>query len=131
MNSDKQPIGLHLPIRMGKTGFFDQTFTTLEEARGSLINLLKTRKGERIMHPDFGTDIYSLLFEQITPSLLDEIEAEIRNAINTWLPYIEIGEIIVNTSDRLIELNRIEIHITYGLKKDTSQFDELIVVYQF
>ena len=127
----KQGLGIRLPIQMGQLGFFEQTYTTLEEARSSLINLIKTRKGERIMHPDFGTNIYSLLFEPMTRTILDTLESEIKTSIDYWIPYIEIGEIKINATDELIDKNQIEIYITYGLKQDITKFDKLTVVYQF
>ena len=61
-----EPIGVKIPITMGTTGFFNQTFTSLEEAKSNLLNLLLTRKGERVYHPTFGTEIYGLLFSQIS-----------------------------------------------------------------
>ena len=90
---------------MGNIGFFNQTFTSLEEAKSNLLNLLLTRRGERVMHPEFGTDIYNLLFSQITRDLKQKIEGEIRTAVETWIPYILLTEVQVDISDENIEKN--------------------------
>jgi phage baseplate assembly protein W len=59
-----------------------------------------TSKGERYMLPDFGTDIKTILFENISSE--DEFEKriqdEITEAISTWMPYISINEIEVNVN---------------------------------
>lgn len=120
-----QPIGIKIPIQMGKTGFFEQTFTTLDEAKSNLLNLLLTRKGERLMFPDFGTNIFGFLFNPMN-NISGQIESEIRKVIDFWLPYINVDEIIVNTSTE----NQIEINIKFGLKQDLSKFEELIIVFQ-
>lgn len=122
-----EPIGIKVPIQMGKTGFFDQTFTSLEEAKANMMNLLLTRKGERVMHPDFGTDIYGLLFSQITRDLDTKIENQIRDAVETWLPYVSLSLVEVDISDNNIENNRIDIKIGFNLARDITQYDEIIV----
>lgn len=124
-----EPIGVKIPIAMGTTGFFNQTFTSLEEAKANMFNLLLTRKGERVYQPDFGTEIYGLLFSQITGNLDKEIEREIREAVRTWLPYVTLTEVEVDISDENIENNRIDIKIGFGLRRDIRQYDEIIVTF--
>jgi len=124
-----EPIGVKIPITMGNIGFFNQTFTSLEEAKSNLLNLLLTRRGERVMHPEFGTDIYNLLFSQITRDLKQKIEGEIRTAVETWIPYILLTEVQVDISDENIENNRIDIKIGFGLKRNINEYDEIIVTF--
>ena len=123
------PMGIKIPIQLGNTGYFNQTFSSIEEAKSNLYNLLLTRKGERVMQPDFGTDIYGLLFGQITGNLGIEIENQIREAVTIWLPYIELTEVGVDISDENIENNKIDIKIGFGLKRDIKQYDEIIVTF--
>ena len=61
---------------------FRQTKTTLEQAKHNIRNLLMTIKGERPFQPDFGADIYSYIFEQITEEdLAIQLEESIREAV--------------------------------------------------
>ena len=60
---DSYAYGITLPVKNGGTGFFEQAFTSREQAKSNLINLLLTERGERVMQPDFGTGLKSLLFE--------------------------------------------------------------------
>ncbi len=60
----------------------------------SIDNILRTRKGERVMLPEFGSSLHNILFENISDALLDSIADDIRIAINTW-----DDRVIVNSVD--------------------------------
>ena len=90
-------IGVALPfVRDNKTGWFDQSFTTLDAAKSNLRNLLLTMKGERLMQPNFGTDLMKLVFEQDDGTLVDRIRETIIDATEYWLPYLKLNTIEVN-----------------------------------
>ena len=99
-------IGVKLPL--GGDPLFSLSYTTEEQAISNLKNLLLTRKGERPFQPTFGTDIYSLLFEQISEQLSSDLEESLRNDIQYWLPYIIIDEINIITNE---DYNRIDISL--------------------
>ena len=68
--------GLH--SKAGKVnGDFALSYTTLQQTKSNMRNLVLTNKGERVMHPEFGCDIYKLLFNNITPSIIDQIKSNI------------------------------------------------------
>jgi phage baseplate assembly protein W len=94
-----KPIGVVIPFN-NPNGIFFQSFTNRVQVFSNLKNLLLTSKGERYMLPDFGTDIKTILFENISSE--DEFEKriqdEITEAISTWMPYISINEIEVNVN---------------------------------
>ena len=50
-------IGLTLPLQKGNTGYFAQSFVTSEQVRSNIINLLKTKRGERLFQPEFGSGL--------------------------------------------------------------------------
>jgi phage baseplate assembly protein W len=85
-------IGIKLPFS-GKKQLFDLSYTTEEQSISNLKNLLLTRKGERLMHPNFGTAIYNSLFENIDDQFFMDIEQSLTEDINFWLPYIIIDSI--------------------------------------
>ena len=96
---DLKPIGLSVPFNAEK-GIFNQTYTNTAQVIENLRNLLQTHKGERIMQPEFGTDIHYYLFEPISDedSFRQKIMGEISAAISKWMPYIAIqsSEIITD-----------------------------------
>lgn len=97
-------IGISLPV-MKSVSEFNSTYTTIDQAKANLVNLLLTNKGERVMFPTFGCDIYKLLFENITDSLLNRIEDIIREEVQTWLPYIQIDEVVIQHNADLHTVN--------------------------
>ena len=54
-------IGITLPIQIGNNAF-NQAFTTIEQAKSNIKNLLLTNRGERVMQPEFGSGLRELLF---------------------------------------------------------------------
>lgn len=110
---DSFAYGITLPIKRGNTGYFEQAFTSYEQAKSNLKNLLLTRKGERIMQPNFGTGLHSLLFEPMT----DEYESKLRDTITRnvsyWLPYINIKDIEVEMTDELKDKNQANLYLQF------------------
>ena len=94
-------IGIDLPMMTSTGAGFQQTYTTIDQAVANAKNLLYTNKGERVMQPEFGCDLYTLLFENVTDDLLSKIEDTIRSSFNYWLPYIFINELnVTGDADR-------------------------------
>ena len=86
-------IGVMLPL--GGTPIFKLSYTTEEQAISNLKNLLLTRKGERPFQPLFGTDIYSILFENITSDVESTLKESLTSDIRFWLPYVQISKLEV------------------------------------
>ena len=105
--------GITLPVKRGNTGYFEQAFSSFEQAKSNLKNLLLTRKGERIMQPNFGSGLHELLFEQADDELETRLEEEITNTVNFWLPYIDISEIDVTMTDELKDKNRVDMKVIF------------------
>lgn len=80
-------------------GVFSPTYSTEEQAIYNLINLILTRKGERPMQPLFGTRVPDFLFEQNTSENRFELGASLRDDIEFWLPYIQLGNLQVTPGD--------------------------------
>jgi phage baseplate assembly protein W len=101
-------IGVSLPFK----GPFKSTFTTKDQIKSNLINLLLTNKGERIMNPTFGCDIKKQLFQNITTELQQNIINIITEAVSIFMPEIQVGliEVIPN-----IDYNQISITIYYKI----------------
>ena len=91
---DTKPIGVTLPFN-NQNGVFNVSYTNVEQVLSNLKNLLMTKKGERIMQPDFGTDLEYYLFEQITDELTfkESLLGEIRTSLTMWMPYVTISEV--------------------------------------
>ena len=92
-------VGVMLPL--GGTPMFKLSYTTEEQSLSNLKNLLLTRKGERPFQPLFGTDIYSILFENITSDVESALKQSLTEDITFWLPYIQINKLeIIGERDK-------------------------------
>tara|TARA_B100000287_G_scaffold435421_1_gene503626 strand:+ start:781 stop:1224 length:444 start_codon:yes stop_codon:yes gene_type:complete len=123
-------IGIDLPFRKstGVEGYFASTSTTIEAVKTDIITLLNTRVGERVMQPNLGIDLHSYLFEQITPTLEDEIRMSIINTFKNWLPYVTVSnlEIQLEETTGLSNIMVIKLHFFIGqdpLKKEVVEVE--------
>ncbi len=114
---DSLAFGIVSPTKRGAV-FFEQTFTSYDAAKSNLRNLLLTRKGERVMQPKFGSGIHSLLFEQADDNLVESLEETITEAVNFWLPYINIEEIDVEMTDEMKDRNLANMSIKFTVGQD-------------
>ena len=98
-------IGVALPFNA--PGVFKSTFTTKDQIKSNLVNLLLTSTGERIMNPTFGTFLKRFLFEGITDSNLESLKDNLLNSISIYIPDITVTNIIItpNTDYNSIDLN--------------------------
>ena len=121
-------IGVNLPFtRDNKTGWFDQSFTTLDAAKSNLRNLLLTMKGERLMQPNFGTDLMKLVFEQDDGTLIDRIRSTIVTAVDFWLPYLNLNTVEINNSVETDDMNfnRFNIKLVFSIKNVPDKFETI------
>lgn len=114
--NDYKILGIGINKNSDKGGIFAVNYTTLTQAKDNLKNLILTRKGERIMNPTFGCDIYNVLFEQMDGGLIEsKIESTILDAVSNWLPYLSIDEIIFDYDNNDIDNNRINLELKFSL----------------
>ncbi|MDK1290224.1 GPW/gp25 family protein [Pseudoalteromonas umbrosa] len=76
--------------------FSKERVTDEDSVQQALYNLVRTRKGERVYHPEYGLDIEYLLFELITDDVALELQVRIKTAITKWEPRVKIVRITVD-----------------------------------
>jgi phage baseplate assembly protein W len=119
--NDYKVLGIGINKKSDSNGIFSVNYTTISQARENLKNLILTKKGERIMQPEFGCDIWELLFEPIVDDVISsQIESSILNAVEIWLPYINIDKIIFDYDEKDIDSNKINVDVKFSLKSNPS-----------
>ena len=113
--NDYKVLGIGINKRSDSNGIFATNYTTLQQASDNLKNLILTRKGERMMQPEFGCDVWKVLFEQLTDGIEQSIENSIVNAVSIWLPYLNIDTIIFDYDENDIDTNKIALDIKFSL----------------
>jgi len=121
-------IGIRFPLDHSPEGFFYKTKTIREQVKSNIRNLLLTEKGERVLQSNFGTNLKSLLFEQITPSGLENIENDIRESLSTWLPYVNTNNLIVVQDDR--NSNQVLISLEYSTTLEPETLDTITFTFE-
>ena len=84
-------IGVALPFNA--QGVFNSVYSTTDQIKYNLINLILTSKGERIENPNFGTILKQQLFSQISEQTFPLIKDSITNAVDQYLPEVAIDTI--------------------------------------
>jgi phage baseplate assembly protein W len=119
--NDYKVLGISINETSNSNGAFAVNFTTINQAKSNLQNLILTKKGERLMQPEFGCDIWKILFEPIIEGNIEsKIEETILDAVNTWLPYLNIDTILFDYDDNDIDTNKIALEIQFSLKSNSS-----------
>ena len=78
----------------------------------AIVNLLLTNKGERLMNPEYGSDIRRFLFEPLDYGTSALIKQNIVTTIGRFEPRISVQEIISRPD---FENNGFEITMTYSI----------------
>lgn len=107
----------------GGGSVFNTTYTTQAQAISNLKNLLLTRRGERLMLPTFGSPIPEYVFGNITanggiaigPDEVSDIEQDLTDTINFWLPYIILDDV---TAEVYPDQNAVRISITFRVTEN-------------
>ena len=114
-------IGVSLPFN--GPGVFNSTYTTRDQIKSNLVNLLLTSTGERVMNPNFGTYLKRFLFEGITDSNLESLKDNLLNSISIYVPDITVTNIIITPNT---DYNSIDLNIDYIV--NISQFPDQVTV---
>jgi len=124
---DLQPrkaVGVSLPF--SAKDVFTSTYTTKDALKSNLINFLLTDKGERVLNPDFGIGLRSLLFEQATQDTKDQIDYLIRKGIADWFPELVINTLTITSTP---DINTVTIYMKYNVNQTNIQ-DELLINFE-
>ena len=88
--------GLNFPFRDSRRGdYLELTELQSQEIKADLIHLLLTRKGTRYFLPDFGTRLLEYIFEPLDGPTFSQIEAEIRDSVQKYIPNLRITNLQV------------------------------------
>jgi phage baseplate assembly protein W len=94
--ADGITYGLNFPFRDSRRGdYLELTQLESQEIKADLIHLLLTRKGSRYFLPDFGTRLLEYIFEPLDGPTFSQIEAEIRDSVQKYIPNLKITSLQV------------------------------------
>ncbi len=117
-------VGLDFPVNVDSTG--ELNIAEYEESvRQSIWIILGTAKGERVMRPEFGCDIYDLVFAVNSSSTAGKLSYAVQQALLHFEPRIDVLDVRVDSAgtDNTLLLN-----IEYEIRATNNVFN---MVYPF
>ncbi len=95
-----------------------------ELIKQDLFNHFYTRQGERLMQPEFGTIIWDLLFEPLTPEIKNLVLENINQIVN-YDPRVKAENVIVTAYDQGIQVQCTLIFLPYNISQTLElRFDQ-------
>ena len=113
--------GFSFPIEVDEATGRMKTVSLEEDIQQAIHIILMTRKGERVMHPDFGCDIHKYAFDTMDYTTLVQMENAIREALMIWEPRITDVEVHIN--DEQDEEGVLLIEISYMVRSTNNPFN--------
>jgi phage baseplate assembly protein W len=87
-------VGWAFPPRLDAAGAVAEAVYE-DDVREAIRIVLGTNPGERVMRPDFGAGLDRFVFEPVNPTTIARLQRQVREALVTWEPRIDIDEIDV------------------------------------
>lgn len=97
-----------------------------EQVRQSILIILRTAKGERVMRPDFGAGLHTLAFEPINPTTTALVQHEVKEALTRFEPRIDVDDVDVTSDPK--EPGLLRIAVSYRVRRTDTTFN---LVYPF
>jgi uncharacterized protein len=117
-------VGAGFPLQLDRSGRFTRAEYE-ESVRQSILIILGTAKGERVMRPDFGCGIHELVFQNLTAGTIGRVQQTVREALLRLEPRIDVTEVEVRSAG---SGNVLEVHIGYEVRATNNAFN---LVYPF
>lgn len=97
----KKALGVRIPFSTVGSPF-TLNYTTKDQVKSNLINLLLTIPGERINQPTFGVGLYQLIFEQsVDPETLQQT---IQRQTELFVPEVEIDNLVIDENEHQVTI---------------------------
>lgn len=124
MEKDFLGVGVRFPLKIknGKMAWSEYE----DSIRESILLILKTSMGERIMRPDFGCGLNELVYSTIDTSTASLAIFYVEEALKKWEPRIELIKVDANADSK--EGNRLNISIEYKVISSNTRYN---LVYPF
>ena len=121
-------VGIDFPFNRtaGGNGLFNTTETTIDAIKANIQLLLQTNQGERLFQPNLGVNLRQLLFEQMTEDLQIQIENNIVDVFERWLPFVNLTNINI---ERKNDVSQTNINIEFNIRRAPNSLESVQVTF--
>ena len=120
-------IGFTLPLRRANGGYFEMSNDLMTQIKSNFINIVSTMKGERLSNPEFGCDIHQVIFDMNDTDLYPRAREAVERAVARWMPYIQLDQFEVETTDSQRDKYQAKIYMSYVLTEQPNLTDEVLI----
>ena len=123
-------VGIDFPFALvpNQDGYFKTTKSTIDAIKNNIKLLLQTQQGERVFQPRLGMGLRKFVFEQMNENTQVEIENNIVDVFQTWLPFVDLKQIDIDIDSENQDRNKIKIDITFALTKAPESLESVGIV---
>jgi uncharacterized protein len=117
--------GIAFPLQVNDDGLI--AMNALEHhVRQSILLILQTAKGERVMRPDFGARLSDLTFEPVTQATITLAEHYVKEALTRFEPRIVVSKVKITVNPQ--QQDHLFIELQYRVRSTDTTFN---LVYPF
>jgi len=98
----KKALGVRLPFASVGSPFI-LNYTTKDQVKSNLINLLLTNPGERFNEPLFGVGIYDQMFKQEVNA--ETLKERIKRQTELFVPEVEVENLEISQNEHTVDIN--------------------------
>ncbi|MFZ2498186.1 GPW/gp25 family protein [Methanosarcina sp.] len=117
MNDDFLGKGFAFPLQTNQRGVIDVSKQE-QKIKESILIILGTHHNERVMRPDFGCNLRSLVFAPNNTATANLARHYVEEGLTKWEPRIALDEVIVENDN--FE-NKLLIRVSYRIKSTNEQ----------
>ena len=100
-----------------------------DDIRQSILIILETAQGERVMRPDFGCGIHELVFAAIDSTTLQRVRSVVEEALRRYEARIDVLGVTVDEASAATD-GRLAVEIEYRVRK-TNQVGNIVFPFYF
>jgi len=119
--------GWSFPPRFIRGGAEVEMVSGHEDVHQSLMILIATAQGERVMNEEYGCDLHSVQFEEINQGLVNNLTSLITDAILLHEPRVTLDQVDVSEDPNVDGL--LKISVGYTVRSSNSRFNMVFPFY--
>lgn len=111
--------GWSFPPTFSRLNYSVEMVSDEQDIRESLWVLFCTSLGERVMLPDYGSQLWRMVFQNITNTLMTQLADIVRQAVLNWEARINVDDVIVQPDATVAGL--VVIDVAYTVSKTNAR----------
>lgn len=118
-------VGWHFPPEVDKATGRVRTAEYDDDIAEAIRLILLTRKGERVMRPDFGSLLHMFIFENDSLSTLSRLAQDVKSSLTLWEPRVKDIEVDASAGDA----GFINLSISYTVRTTNNPYNMVFPFY--